>query len=146
LLKSRLEECGVQIETGCQLQKIAHGGHYVDTLEITLSSGKVLTGDFLLISAGMSPRTAAAAASGIACKNGILVDNQMKTSAPDVYAAGDCAESETPNYCMWISAKDQGEALGNIITGKLTDFVLPARTPVLKIGQLDLTGIRSSRP
>lgn len=142
LLKQRLEEAGVSVELNYVSENISCGENQ-SGLSLHAKDGRVCKGDFLLISAGMAPRKSLAEKSGIACKNGILVNERLETSCPDVYAAGDCAEGPVRNPGMWICSKEQGEGAADILTGKLEKFTFRERQPMLKIGSLDLTGIRS---
>jgi len=51
---------------------------------------KELEADLVIVGIGIIPNTELAAAAGIACENGILVDDHCQTSDPDIFAAGDC--------------------------------------------------------
>ncbi len=55
-----------------------------------LTDGRALEVDFVIVGIGIRPETTLAEASGVACDNGIVVDACGKTSAPGVWAAGDC--------------------------------------------------------
>jgi 3-phenylpropionate/trans-cinnamate dioxygenase ferredoxin reductase subunit len=55
-----------------------------------LTDGRALEVDFVIVGIGIRPETTLAEASGVACNNGIVVDACGKTSAPGVWAAGDC--------------------------------------------------------
>ena len=63
--------------------------------EAELSSGEVLPADLVIMAAGLRPQTELAAAAGlqIGSTGGISVDERMRTSDPDIYAAGDAVES-----------------------------------------------------
>ena len=52
--------------------------------------------DLVIVGIGIIPNTEVAEAAGIQCDNGILVDDHCRTSAPDVYAAGDCTNHPNP--------------------------------------------------
>ena len=52
--------------------------------------------DLVIVGIGIIPNTEVAEAAGIACDNGIVVDDHCRTSAPDVYAAGDCTNHPNP--------------------------------------------------
>jgi len=54
--------------------------------------------DLVIVGIGIIPNTEVAEAAGIACGNGILIDDHCHTSAPDVYAAGDCANHPDPHH------------------------------------------------
>jgi 3-phenylpropionate/trans-cinnamate dioxygenase ferredoxin reductase subunit len=52
--------------------------------------------DLVIVGIGIIPNTEVAEAAGIECDNGIVVDDHCRTSAPDVYAAGDCTNHPNP--------------------------------------------------
>ncbi|MGR0159476.1 NAD(P)/FAD-dependent oxidoreductase [Paenarthrobacter nitroguajacolicus] len=60
------------------------------------STGEILPADIVIIAVGVLPNTALAEAGGIEVRNGILVDAGLKSSAPDVLAAGDVANALHP--------------------------------------------------
>lgn len=89
--------------------------------------------DVIIVSAGIKPRIRLAVEAGIKTNRGILVDDRMQTSAPDVYAAGDCCERENGALCgMWSLAGDQGRTAAANATGNSESF-----TP--KAGKLMMT-------
>ncbi|MFB9981291.1 NAD(P)/FAD-dependent oxidoreductase [Mesorhizobium kowhaii] len=79
---------GTRIETSAQVTSI-DGDDRVRS--VTLSSGEALPAEVVLVGVGAVPNIEIAAASGLECPNGILVDAYGRTSDPDVFAAGDCA-------------------------------------------------------
>ena len=81
---------GVTIATGSGVVRMeaANGG-----CEITLESDKVLHADLLLLTTGVRPRISYLAGSEIETDQGILVDESMRTSAQDIWAAGDVAQA-----------------------------------------------------
>jgi 3-phenylpropionate/trans-cinnamate dioxygenase ferredoxin reductase component len=79
---------GVEIREGVGLERL-HGESRVSGAR--LSDGTELTLDFVVVGIGIAPASGLAEAAGIACEDGILVDDRGRTSAPGVWAAGDCA-------------------------------------------------------
>jgi len=62
-----------------------------DRVEAVLTeAGERIPADLVIVGVGIIPNTEIAAAAGLACDNGILVDDHCRTSDPDIYAAGDC--------------------------------------------------------
>jgi nitrite reductase (NADH) large subunit len=61
---------------------------------VVLSDGEHLPCDMLVVGVGMRPRIGIVAGTGVATGLGILTDDAMRTSVPNIYAAGDVAESE----------------------------------------------------
>lgn len=65
---------------------------------VRLADGRSETADMVLVGIGAVPNVELAQAAGIACNNGIVVDLEARTSAPDIYAIGDCTERPLPHY------------------------------------------------
>lgn len=63
---------------------------------VVTGSGDVLPADIVVIAVGVLPETALAEAAGLALDNGILADASLRTSAPDIFAAGDVANTLHP--------------------------------------------------
>ena len=61
-----------------------------------LADGSSIAADAIVLGVGLTPNDALARDAGIACDRGVLVDERCRTSAPDVYAAGDVAVSARP--------------------------------------------------
>ena len=84
-----------------------------------------LDADIVLLGIGGVPVQGLAEAAGIACDGGILIDAHMRTSAPDVFAAGDCARGPTPFWEGSIrlesvqNAIDQANLIAEQIAGQI---------------------------
>jgi phenylglyoxylate dehydrogenase epsilon subunit len=83
-------EHGVSLSAGSGIASIepAHGG-----CTVVLESGRRIAADLLVLAAGVRPRVGFLQGAGIRVEQGILVDEFMRTSAPDVWAAGDVAQA-----------------------------------------------------
>jgi 3-phenylpropionate/trans-cinnamate dioxygenase ferredoxin reductase component len=83
---------------------------------VRTSSGRVIECDFAVVGVGVTPRVELADDSGLELDNGIVVDERLRTSAPDVFAAGDVANAWHPFYERrirvehWANALNQGPA------------------------------------
>ncbi len=86
-----LEERGVRILTGGGVEEILGG----EKAEGVLAGGKRIDADIVIVSAGARPNTELARQAGVEIGHtkGVSVNPRMMTSIPDIYAAGDCAES-----------------------------------------------------
>ena len=81
---------GVRMLMGQTLQSVArHGGGCI----ATLADGTTVAADLLLVCTGVKPNIGFLSGSGIEVDSGILVDDLMRTSAADVWAAGDVAQA-----------------------------------------------------
>ncbi|MDQ0315754.1 NAD(P)/FAD-dependent oxidoreductase [Amorphus orientalis] len=111
---------GVDIRTSTLPVRIV-GAERVEAVE--LADGTSLACDAVLLAVGAEPVTDLAGAARIACDNGILVDTACRTSAPDVFAAGDCAAFPSARYGRTIrlesvqNAIDQGKAAAQAMLG-----------------------------
>lgn len=98
--------CGVSIETLTE-----RDGKAV----IRLSTEDVIEADLALVGIGARPNTELAEAAGLVIDNGIAVDDRLRTSAPDIFAAGDCCSFPLAIYGgrrvrleSWRNAQEQG--------------------------------------
>jgi rubredoxin-NAD+ reductase len=95
-LARAMSDLGVQWHFGTTVHAVdpLDGPSRVDAqrLRVSLSDGNVVQADVVLSAIGLRSDTRLVAAAGIACERGIVVDTQLQTSAPEVYALGDCAQ------------------------------------------------------
>lgn len=79
---------------------------------VLCADGKQIPGELLVLSCGVGARTELAAAAGIACSSGILVDEQLRSwTDPDVFAIGDCAQLAAPedaDASGWVPGAPSG--------------------------------------
>ena len=90
LIEDLFRKHGVQIYKGCEINEVKKRKEQV---EIALSNGSSFSTELLIIAVGVKPRVSFLEGVGIKVNKGILVDKKMRTNIPDVYAAGDIAES-----------------------------------------------------
>ncbi|HAA64874.1 MAG TPA: NAD(P)/FAD-dependent oxidoreductase [Thermoanaerobacter sp.] len=120
LVSQSLQNDGIKIITGTTVDKII-GDEYVKG--VLLKNGKELEADNLIIAIGVVPNVDVVRNTSISINRGILVDNTMKTSVEDVYAAGDVAEGydmlvESNRVVpIWPNAYMQGEIAGYNMIG-----------------------------
>jgi nitrite reductase (NADH) large subunit len=111
-----------------------------DTVEgLRLKDGRTVEGQMVILSAGVRPSLALAKAMGIEIKNGVLVDDHLKTSSVDVFAAGDVAEHRGRVYGIWPAAQRQGETAGVNMAGGNTTYEGTVVSNTLKVVGINLT-------
>jgi rubredoxin---NAD+ reductase len=129
-LRERLEAAGVSFRLGVAASRVDHvvGGG----LRLTLSDGGALRADRVLSAIGLQPRTALAAAAGIAVARGITTDRLLATSAMHVYAVGDCSEVLGLNLPYVMPLMQQSRALAATLCGRPTPVAYPAMPVLVK--------------
>lgn len=88
-LQAALTARGVSMQLSTTARHIARNG---DSLTVTLANDSRFDTDIVLSAVGLRADLTIASAAGLATARGILVDASGQTSAPDIYAVGDCAE------------------------------------------------------
>lgn len=86
------ESRGVHIHTSTAVTGFSGNGH----VNAVLCGDQKFPADIVIVGIGIIPNVEVAEAAGITCSNGIVVDDHCRTSAPDVFAAGDCTNHPNP--------------------------------------------------
>ena len=101
-------------------------------LRVTLANGNRLDADVVLSAIGLRPRTTLAHLAGLNVARGIVTDRMLQTSAPDVYALGDCAEVEGNVLPFVMPIMQAARALARTLAGSPTPVIYPAMPVVVK--------------
>jgi len=118
-------EHGVRVLTGAKVEAIEGDG---SVRGVRLGGGELIECGLVLFGVGVAPRTRLAEDAGLKVDNGIVVDEHLRTSAADVYAAGDVANSLRPRYGRhvrvehWANALEQGPAAARAMLGSSDAF------------------------
>jgi 3-phenylpropionate/trans-cinnamate dioxygenase ferredoxin reductase subunit len=132
------QDNGVRVLTGTGVEEF-EGSDSVSA--VRTSGGERLECDLVVVGIGVLPRVELAAAAGLAIEDGVAVDAHLRTSAPDVFAAGDIASAEHPRYPgrvrveHWANALNQGPAAARSMLGSGEPY---ARLPYFFSDQFDL--------
>jgi 3-phenylpropionate/trans-cinnamate dioxygenase ferredoxin reductase subunit len=115
---------GVDIREGVGLEKLLGDRHVTGA---RLSDGTEIAADFVIAGVGITPATALAEQAGLTIENGIKVDAMGRTSAPGIWAAGDCTSfpyRETRIRLESVpNAIDQAELVAENIMGAEKSYV-----------------------
>lgn len=137
-LEDMLEKKGIELilkDSAVRFEGDPHVGRVV------LGSGRVLETDLVIVSVGARPEVSLAAKAGILLgpTGAISVNRRMQTNFPDIYAAGDCAESFSsitgkPIYRpLGSTANKTGRIAGDSMTGGDLEFRGVLGTSIFKI-------------
>ncbi|MFI7487238.1 FAD-dependent oxidoreductase [Micromonospora echinaurantiaca] len=89
-----------------------------DGVTLTLADGRTLAADLLVLSCGVRPDTALAAAAGLAVERGVLVDDRLRTSDRRISAIGDCAQHDGALTGLVAPAWAQARVVAQVLTGE----------------------------
>ncbi len=93
---------------------------------LRLDDGSTIAADMLIVGVGVRPRTELAAAAGLTVDNGVLVNAQLQTSVPGIYAAGDVARfphgADRVRIEHWVHAERQGQCVAANMLGDQQAF------------------------
>lgn len=115
-----MQERGVDVRLNSEATAFTGNGQADGVM---LESGETLSGDLFVAATGVKPNLALLAGSGIEHEWGITVDDHLRTSAPDVYAAGDAIEApdrltgESYVHAIFPNAVAQGQIVGLNLLG-----------------------------
>lgn len=115
LLKTLVERKGIRILLNASTARI-HGDGHVEAVE--LADGSRIEADAVIFAAGIRPNVALARDAGIAVNRGILVNDEMQTASPDIYALGECAEHRGTCYGLVEPAYEQARVLARHLAGR----------------------------
>jgi 3-phenylpropionate/trans-cinnamate dioxygenase ferredoxin reductase subunit len=95
---------------------------------VALNDGTHIAADVVVVGVGIRPNVSLAADAGLLVDDGIIVDEFLQTTDPDIYAAGDVANAHNPHLGRqirvqhWANAQDQGVAVAASMLGVGTPF------------------------
>ncbi|MBG0816825.1 FAD-dependent oxidoreductase [Planomonospora sp. ID82291] len=110
VLQETLTELGVRIRTGVVVEEIEERG-------VRLAGGETVDGDLVVLACGVRPVTALAGDAGLEVARGIVVDAEMRTDDPSIFAIGECAEHEGTVYGLVAPAWEQAAVVADLVTG-----------------------------
>jgi 3-phenylpropionate/trans-cinnamate dioxygenase ferredoxin reductase subunit len=132
-------EHGVDLFTGTVVRELRGAGGRVQSVVTDRHAG--LAADVVVIGVGVTPDVELAAAAGLEVDNGVVTDHALRTSVPDVFAAGDVASSFHPLYGRyvrvehWANALNGGPAAARSMLGQEVTY---DRVPYFFTDQYDL--------
>ncbi|WP_185184466.1 assimilatory nitrate reductase electron transfer subunit NasB [Bacillus subtilis] len=106
---------------------------------IHFKDGSSLKADLIVMAAGVRPNIELAVSAGIQVNRGIIVNDFMQTSEPNIYAVGECAEHNGTVYGLVAPLYEQGKVLASHICGvPCEEYQGSAPSAALKIAGIDV--------
>jgi 3-phenylpropionate/trans-cinnamate dioxygenase ferredoxin reductase component len=130
---------GVDVRTGVQVAEITGAGGRADG--VLLGDGSRVSADVVVVGVGITPNIQLAAQAGVKVENGVMVDERLRSSDPDIYAAGDVACAFHPLLRRHIRVEHWANALNQpLIAARamLGQDVAYDRVPYFYTDQFDL--------
>lgn len=143
IVETRLQEEGVRLHHRTGIVEVTGKKNRVSG--VRLADGKLLKCDLVAYAIGIRPRAGLAKQAGLEVERGILVNEYLQTSDPDIYAAGDVAQVHDPSTgqsaldSLWGPARQQGYAAGLNMAGQKSAYVKSMPFNVTRLAGLTTT-------
>lgn len=127
MINNHIREHHVDLRLNTELAELHDDGHG-RVGSIRTKGGETLPAQFVGVAVGVSPNIDFLRASSLETDRGILVNEQLETNLPDVYAIGDCVQHRTPPpdrkplEQIWYTGRIMGETLAKTLTGTRTAY------------------------
>jgi nitrite reductase (NADH) large subunit len=133
-LKARMESLGIRVLLG-RCTRALHGRGAVETVE--LDGGERLDANLVVVAAGIRPNVELGRKAGLEVRRGIVVNDYMETSNPDVFAVGECVEHNGVVWGLVAPLLEQAKVLAATITGNRG----PRYTGAVPAAKLKIAGV-----
>ncbi|MGH8729393.1 MAG: FAD-dependent oxidoreductase, partial [Burkholderiales bacterium] len=132
-LQGRLQAMGINVVLGDSVKQVLSRGRLSG---VRLRSGREIACDTLIVATGIRPNIELARKAGLKVGRGIRVNDGMRTSDPDIYAVGECAEHRERVYGIVAPALEQAAVAAHDIAGGAAGYrgsVFATRLKVLDV-------------
>ncbi|MCC3772333.1 NAD(P)/FAD-dependent oxidoreductase, partial [Streptomyces sp. UNOC14_S4] len=130
VLRHGLASLGVGVHPGSQVRALRGAGRVTGA---ELADGRMFEADLVVLACGVRPRTGLARAAGLKVAEGIVVDDQLAASEPDVFAIGDCAEHRGTVHGLAGPAWDQADVLAARLSGASPGATYTGSRPLARL-------------
>jgi nitrite reductase (NADH) large subunit len=134
LLRRAVEARGIKVITSANTEAIL-GEKKVEG--VRLKDGTELPADLVVMAVGIKPNAGLAKQSGLVVNRGIVVDSTMRTSDPDVFALGECAEVHGQTFGLVAPLYEMASVVASQLMGERAAAFTPSATAT----KLKVTGI-----
>lgn len=138
ILKAFVEAQGYRVLLGTAAKAVLGDGKVE---AVALGNGETVPAQLMIVAAGVRPNVTLAQQAGLAVDRGVLVDAQMQTSAPDVYAAGDVARFEGLCWAIVPTAQAQARIAVSNMLGQEARYENLAPITALKVVGIEVNSM-----
>ena len=141
MLRTKIEDLGVKVHTQKSTLHIVDGEAATHRMEF--ADGSFLETDMIVFSAGIRPRDELARACGLELgpRGGIAIDDDCRTSDPDVYAIGECAAWQGQTFGLVAPGYDMARTVAKALLGQEGTFGGADMSTKLKLMGVDVASI-----
>jgi NAD(P)H-nitrite reductase large subunit len=143
IVEHRLQEDGVQIHYHTEVAEVLAKNNRVEA--VLTKDGRQIRCSMVAVAIGVRPRKQLAEFCGLETDRGILVNEYLQTSDPNIFAAGDVGQAydpQTGNHVLdslWGPAREQGTVAGYNMSGRLTTYQKRMPFNVTRLANLTTT-------
>ncbi len=113
-LATKMNQMGITVLLGLSTTKVLGNGHVQG---VEFRGGGNIPADLVVVAAGIRPNVTLGEKAGLEIKRGIVVNDYMETSNPDIFAVGECVQHRGVCYGLVAPLLEQGKVLAATITG-----------------------------
>ncbi len=143
VLRRAVEALGVGVHLGSFASAVT-GGRCLTG--VGLADGRHVEGDLVVLACGVRPQVELARRIGVDVDRGVLVDDQLTTSDPDVFAIGECAQHRGQVYGLVAPGWEQAAVLADGLTGRSAAYEGSKTITRLKAMGLDVAAMGDTSP
>jgi len=143
ILKHQIEKTGISVRVGAVSREILGAA---EVRGIRFESGDEVEADLVVIAAGVKPELALAKDAGLTAERGIVVDDRLRTSRPEIFAAGDVAEHRGRVYGIIPASFEQARAAAHNMLGMDLPYAGTVPSNTLKVAGLYVTSAGEVNP
>jgi len=135
MLKRAVEAKGIEVLLNVETARFVGDGAVAG---VELKDGRILAADTVVVAVGIKPNAEIATAAGVRVNRGIVVDDRLATSVPNIFALGECAEHRGTCYGLVEPAYEQARALASQLAGKAAAYHGSAVATNLKVAGINV--------
>jgi len=135
LLQQEFESRGIDVYTSTNTTEILGD---TEVTGVMFANGTQISCELLVMAVGIRPATQLALEAGLAVNRGIVVDDAMRTSVPNIFALGECVEHRDHCYGLVAPLYEMAEVLAKVLLDQQSAFTGSVTATKLKVNGVNL--------